>query len=314
MENFIFNTKERYSIFPIQYNDIYQFYKKCQECYWISEEVDLSDDNFNNLTKDEQHFIKYVLAFFAGSDGIVNENLAVNFYNTIDIPEVRCVYSFQILIETIHSEMYSLLIDKYIKSETEKEYLFDAIHTIPCIEKKAKWAKHYISNGNIIEKLIAFAAVEGIFFSGSFCAIYWLKSKKCMPGLTHSNELISRDEGLHTEFACLLYNYYTKNKLTDKHIYTIITEAVDIEKEFITDALPVSLLGMNNNDMSKYIEFVADRLLIQLGMNKYYHTENPFDFMNMISLPRKTNFFEGKVSEYKYNNKTNFTIDDSIDF
>ena len=252
----------------------------------------------NKLNDDERHFIKHVLAFFAASDGIVNENLAVNFMSEVQIPEARCFYGFQIMMENIHSETYSLLIDAYIKDPKEKHYLFNAIETVPCVKKKADLALRWIQNGSFAERLVAFAAVEGIFFSGSFCSIFWLKKRGLMPGLTFSNELISRDEGLHCDFACLLYSML-QNKMTQEQVHTIIKDAVNCEHEFVTDALPVSLIGMNAKLMCQYIEFVADRLLVSLGYSKIYNAANPFDFMEMISLQGKTNFFEKRVGEYK---------------
>jgi ribonucleoside-diphosphate reductase beta chain len=277
-------------------------YKKAESSFWTAEEIDLLQDlqDWNNkLNKDEKHFIKHVLAFFAASDGIVNENLAVNFLNEVQFPEARCFYGFQVMIENIHSETYSLLIDTYIKDPEEKDKLFHAIDTIPCVGKKAEWALRWIKNGSFVERLIAFAAVEGIFFSGSFCSIFWLKKRGLMPGLSFSNELISRDEGLHCDFACLLYTRYIENKLPEKTVKQIITDAVSIEKEFVVDAIPVKLIGMNADLMCQYIEFVADRLLVALGCSKAYNATNPFDFMEMISLQGKTNFFEKRVSEYK---------------
>lgn len=253
----------------------------------------------NKLNDNERFFISRVLAFFAASDGIVNENLAINFLQEVQYPEARCFYGFQIMIENIHSEMYSLLIDTYVKDPAEKDYLLRAIETIPCVTKKAKWALRWITKGSFAERLIAFAAVEGIFFSGSFCSIFWLKKRGLMPGLTFSNELISRDEGLHCDFACLLYVNHLQNKLSEETIREIIVDAVAIEKEFVTDALPVKLIGMNAELMCQYIEFVADRLLVALGCNKVWNATNPFDFMELISLQGKTNFFERRVGEYQ---------------
>jgi ribonucleoside-diphosphate reductase subunit M2 len=277
-------------------------YKQAQACFWTSEEVDLSKDLFDwnyNLTHDERHFISHVLAFFAASDGIVNENLVERFSNEVQAPEARCFYGFQIMMENVHSETYSLLIDTYIRDEEERVHLFRAIDTIPCIKKKAQWALKWISDtsSTFAERLVAFAAVEGIFFSGSFAAIFWIKKRGLMPGLTFSNELISRDEGLHTEFACLLLSHL-RHKPHHSIIQQIILEAVEIEQEFLTDALPVALIGMNSKLMCQYIEFVADRLLVSLGSEKVYHSQNPFDFMDMISLEGKTNFFEKRVGEY----------------
>ncbi|CAG8502313.1 8099_t:CDS:2 [Ambispora gerdemannii] len=313
----------RFVLFPIKFHEIWQFYKKAEASFWTVEEVDLSKDQHdwdNKLNDDERHFISHVLAFFAASDGIVNENLVERFSNEVQIPEARCFYGFQIMIENIHSEMYSLLIDTYIKEPSQRDYLFDAIETIPCIRKKAKWALHWISDqkSSFAERLIAFAAVEGIFFSGAFASIFWLKKRGLMAGLTFSNELISRDEGLHCDFACLLFTHLRKRP-SRKIIESIITEAVSIEQEFLTEALPVALIGMNSALMNRYIEFVADRLLVALGCPKYYRVENPFDFMDLISLQGKTNFFEKKVSEYQkagvMNNSTSqntenaFTLD-----
>ena len=296
------DNKDRFVIFPIQLNDIWQFYKNAEASFWTAEEVDLSPDLHdwqNKLNDNERFFISRVLAFFAASDGIVNENLAINFLQEVQYPEARCFYGFQIMIENIHSEMYSLLIDTYVKDPAEKDYLLRAIETIPCVTKKAKWALRWITKGSFAERLIAFAAVEGIFFSGSFCSIFWLKKRGLMPGLTFSNELISRDEGLHCDFACLLYVNHLQNKLSEETIREIIVDAVVIEKEFVTDALPVKLIGMNAELMCQYIEFVADRLLVALGCNKVWNATNPFDFMELISLQGKTNFFERRVGEYQ---------------
>ena len=296
------DNKDRFVIFPIQHNDIWQFYKNAEASFWTAEEVDLSPDLHdwqNKLNDNERFFISRVLAFFAASDGIVNENLAINFLQEVQYPEARCFYGFQIMIENIHSEMYSLLIDTYVKDPAEKDYLLRAIETIPCVTKKAKWALRWITKGSFAERLIAFAAVEGIFFSGSFCSIFWLKKRGLMPGLTFSHELISRDEGLHCDFACLLYVNHLQNKLSEETIREIIVDAVAIEKEFVTDALPVKLIGMNAELMCQYIEFVADRLLVALGCNKVWNATNPFDFMELISLQGKTNFFERRVGEYQ---------------
>lgn len=295
-------NKDRFVIFPIQHNDIWQFYKNAEASFWTAEEVDLSPDLHdwqNKLNDNERFFISRVLAFFAASDGIVNENLAINFLQEVQYPEARCFYGFQIMIENIHSEMYSLLIDTYVKDPTEKDYLLRAIETIPCVTKKAELALRWITKGSFAERLIAFAAVEGIFFSGSFCSIFWLKKRGLMPGLTFSNELISRDEGLHCDFACLLYANHLQNKLSEETVREIIVDAVVIEKEFVTDALPVKLIGMNAELMCQYIEFVADRLLVALGCNKVWNATNPFDFMELISLQGKTNFFERRVGEYQ---------------
>lgn len=294
-------NKDRFVLFPIKHNDIWEMYKKAEASFWTAEEIDLNPDLQdweNKLNDDEKHFIKHVLAFFAASDGIVNENLAVNFMNEVQYPEARCFYGFQIMMENIHSETYSLLIDSYIKDPKEKDRLFHSVDTLPCVGKKADWAIKWIGNGTFAERLIAFAAVEGIFFSGSFCSIFWLKKRGLMPGLTFSNELISRDEGLHCDFACLLYSQL-ENPLPQENVTAIITNAVEIEKEFVSDALPVRLIGMNADMMCQYIEFVADRLLVALGCPKTYNATNPFDFMELISLQGKTNFFEKRVAEYQ---------------
>lgn len=294
-------NKDRFVLFPIKHADIWKMYKQAEASFWTAEEIDLSADLTDwadRLNDDERHFIKHVLAFFAASDGIVNENLAVNFMNEVQYPEARCFYGYQIMIENIHSETYSLLIDTYIKDTTEKNRLFNAIETVPAVTRKAEWALRWIEKGSFAERLVAFAAVEGIFFSGSFCSIFWLKKRGLMPGLSFSNELISRDEGLHCDFACLLYRQLL-NKLPESRVLEIITHAVEIEKEFVTEALPVQLIGMNAGLMRQYIEFVADRLLMELGCSKVYNATNPFDFMEMISLQGKTNFFEKKVAEYQ---------------
>ncbi len=315
------DNPNRFVLFPIEHNDIWDFYKKSEASFWTAEEIDLSQDNVdweNKLNDDERHFIKHVLAFFAASDGIVNENLAENFLSEVQYTEAKFFYGFQVMMENIHSETYSLLIDTYIKDPQEKDTLFNAIETLDCVKKKANWALNWIDNGSFAERLIAFAAVEGIFFSGSFCSIFWLKKRGLMPGLTFSNELISRDEGMHCDFACLLYNSHLINQLPQEKVRTIITEAVEIEKEFVTDALPVKLIGMNADLMTQYIEFVADRLLSELGLEKQYGSSNPFDFMDMISLQGKTNFFEKRVAEYQKsgvatgNTGNNFSLDEDF--
>jgi ribonucleoside-diphosphate reductase beta chain len=300
-EPLLLEEKNRFVLFPIKHHEIWEMYKKAEASFWTAEEIDLSQDlrDWENLNEGERHFISHVLAFFAASDGIVNENLVLNFMREVTLPEARCFYGFQVMMEKIHSETYSLLIDTYIKDSAECEHLFNAIETVPCVKKKAEWALRWIESPNFVERLIAFAAVEGIFFSGSFCAIFWLKERGLMPGLSFSNELISRDEGLHCDFACLLYNQYIQNKLSPERVLEIITDAVAIEKEFITDALPVDIIGMNSRLMAQYIEFVADRLLVALGQEKHYNASNPFPFMDMISLQGKTNFFEKRVSEYR---------------
>ena len=294
-------NKNRFVLFPIKYNDIYEEYKKAESTFWTINEIDLSKDinDWDKLNNNEKFFIKNIIGFFAGSDGIIIENLALRFLNEIEIPEARSFYSYQIFNENIHSETYSLLIDTYIKDNEEKNKIFNSIENIPCIAKKASWAYKWIQNNevNFATRLIAFAIVEGIFFSGSFCAIYWLKKRGLMPGLTFSNELISKDEGMHCHFACLLYSYI-KNKLKKEIVYEIFKEAVEIEKEFITESIPCNMIGMNSIMMKQYIEFVSDRLLVQLGYSKIWNTENPFDFMELISLRPKSNFFELRVGEY----------------
>lgn len=293
-------NKDRFVILPINYPTIWEMYKRHEASFWTAEEIDLGADNkdWQSLNDGERHFISHVLAFFAASDGIVNENLAVNFMSEVQLPEARCFYGFQIMMENIHSETYALLIDTYIKDAAEKNKMFHAIETIPCVQKKAEWALRWIEKGSFAERLVAFAAVEGIFFSGSFCSIFWLKKRGLMPGLTFSNELISRDEGLHCEFACLLYSMLSQ-KLSEAQVHEIIGDAVRIEKEFIIEALPVKLIGMNSDLMSQYIEFVADRWLQELGCSRMFNSTNPFDFMEMISLQGKTNFFEKRVGDYQ---------------
>ena len=294
-------NKDRFVLFPIQHDDIWEFYKKHEASFWTAEEIDLSQDlkDWVNLNDGERHFISHVLAFFAASDGIVNENLAENFVAEVQYTEAKFFYGFQIAVENIHSETYSLLIDTYVKDPEEKDRLFHAIDTMDCVKKKAEWALRWIDSASFAERLIAFAAVEGIFFSGSFCSIFWMKKRGLMPGLSFSNELISRDEGLHCDFACLLYNNHIVNKLPVERVTEIIADAVKIEKEFVTDALPVDLIGMNANLMCQYIEFVADHLLMELSCPRIYNSRNPFDFMEMISLQGKTNFFEKRVGEYQ---------------
>jgi ribonucleoside-diphosphate reductase beta chain len=302
IEPILQENESRFVLFPIKYDQIWKMYKQAVASFWTAEEVDLSPDLQDwehKLNDGEKHFIKHVLAFFAASDGIVNENLVLNFMREVQIPEARCFYGFQVAIENIHAEMYSLLIDTYIRDDKEKDFLFNALQNLPCVEKKGRWALNWIEKApTFAHRLIAFAAVEGIFFSGSFCAIFWLKKRGLMPGLSFSNELISRDEGLHCDFACLLYSML-ENKLDPEEVTAIITEAVEFEKEFVTDALPVSLIGMNALMMQQYIEFVADRLLLSLGCDKFYNATNPFDWMEMISLQGKTNFFEKRVGDYQ---------------
>jgi len=302
IEPILKSSSDRFVLFPIQHDDIWEMYKKQEASIWTAEEIDLSGDIIDwdsKLNDNERHFIKHVLAFFAASDGIVNENLAENFLAEVQYTEAKFFYGFQVMMENIHSETYSLLIDTLIKDKKEREYLFNALETIDCVKKKADWALRWIDNGSFAERLIAFAAVEGIFFSGSFCSIFWLKKRGLMPGLSFSNELISRDEGLHCDFACLLYSEHIVNKLDPEVVTGIITDAVEIEKEFVTDALPVKLIGMNADLMCQYIEFCADRLLIELGCKKVYNATNPFDFMELISLQGKTNFFEKRVGDYQ---------------
>lgn len=302
IEPLLTKTIKRFVLFPIQYPDLWQMYKKAEASFWTVEEVDLSKDlqDWDKLKDSERYFLSHILAFFATSDGIVNENLIERFNNEIQVCEARLFYGFQIAVENIHSEMYAMLIETYIRDRQERERLFNAIETIECVKKKADWAMKWISDtkSTFSERLIAFAAIEGIFFSGAFAAIFWLKKRGLMPGLTFSNELISRDEGLHTDFACTLFSHII-NKPSKERIYEIIKEAVIIEQEFLTDSLPVSLIGMNSKLMKQYIEFIADRLLIELKCNKIYNSDNPFDFMTNISLEGKTNFFEKRVAEYK---------------
>ncbi|KMT09099.1 hypothetical protein BVRB_6g132070 [Beta vulgaris subsp. vulgaris] len=292
---------DKFCMFPIEYPQIWEMYKKAEASFWTAEEVDLSSDlgHWETLTSDEKHFITHVLAFFAASDGIVLENLAGRFMKEVQVAEARAFYGFQIAIENIHSEMYSLLLETYIKDSSQKSHLFRAIETVPCVKKKADWALRWIDGSeSFAERIIAFACIEGIFFSGSFCSIFWLKKRGLMPGLTFSNELISRDEGLHCDFACLLYGLL-KKKPNEEKVQGIVKDAVEIEREFVCDALPVALVGMNCELMSQYIEFVADRLLAALGCGKIYGVSNPFDWMELISLQGKTNFFEKRVGEYQ---------------
>ncbi|WP_085500171.1 ribonucleotide-diphosphate reductase subunit beta [Arenibacter troitsensis] len=292
----------RFVIFPIKHHDLWDWYKKCEASFWTAEEIDLHTDlnDWNNkLNSDERYFIKHILAFFAASDGIVNENLAENFVSEVQYAEAKFFYGFQIMMENIHSETYSLLIDTYVKDEKEKDLLFNAIENFPAIKKKADWALKWIESPSFAERLIAFAAVEGIFFSGAFCSIFWLKKRGLMPGLTFSNELISRDEGMHCDYAVHLHNNHLINKVPKARITEILVNALDIEREFITESLPVSLIGMNSKLMTQYLEFVTDRLLVELECDKVYNSTNPFDFMDMISLQGKTNFFEKRVAEYQ---------------
>ena len=295
-------NNNRFVIFPIEHHDIWEWYKKCEASFWTAEEIDLQQDLTDWKTKlnnDERYFIKHILAFFAASDGIVNENLAENFVNEVQYSEAKFFYGFQIMMENIHSETYSLLIDTYVKDEKEKDKLFKAIDNFPAIKKKADWALKWIESDSFAERLIAFAGVEGIFFSGSFCSIFWLKKRGVMPGLTFSNELISRDEGVHCDFAVHLHNEHIVNQVPKKRIKEILVDALNIEREFITESLPVSLIGMNAKLMTQYLEFVTDRLLVDFQCEKEFNVTNPFDFMDMINLQGKTNFFEKRVSEYQ---------------
>jgi ribonucleoside-diphosphate reductase beta chain len=301
-EKILTDNPGKFVLFPIEHHDLWKYYKQQEACFWTAEEIDLQQDVYdwdNKLNADEQHFVKHVLAFFAASDGIVNENLAMNFVNEVQYTEAKFFYGFQMMMENIHSETYSLLIDSYIKDKEEQNKLFNAIDNIPAIKKKADWAIKWIESDSFVDRLVAFAAVEGIFFSGSFCSIFWLKKRGLMPGLTFSNELISRDEGMHCDYACHLFNNHIENKISHDRIKEIICGALEIEKEFILEALPVRLIGMNSDLMSQYLEFVTDRLLVALGVPKVYNSENPFDFMQNIALQGKTNFFEKRVAEYQ---------------
>jgi ribonucleoside-diphosphate reductase subunit M2 len=304
---------DRYTVYPIKYPDLWEFYLNSVSSFWSADEIDTTFDNFEELTSDEQHFIKHILAFFVASDGIVMENLAVRFMKDVQVSEARAFYAFQIAMEQIHSQTYGNLIEAYIKNPEEKDNIFSAIHTMPCVNKKAEWAIKWIESSECFaQRLVAFAIVEGIFFSGSFCAIFWLKKRNKMHGLTFSNELISRDEGMHCDFAICLYKKL-KDQLSEEKIHEIMNEAVNIESEFITESLPVELIGMNNKLMIQYIKYVADKLLIDFGCNKLYNVTNPFDWMEMISLQGKTNFFEKRVSEYrKAKHDHNFKIDEDF--
>lgn len=321
IEPILKENPNRFVLFPIVHNDLWEMYKNQQAMFWTAEEIDLTDDlkDWNEkLNDDERFFIKHILAFFAASDGIVNENLCENFVTEVQYTEAKFFYGFQIMMENIHSEVYSLLIDTYVKNDDEKDKLFKAIENFDAIKKKADWALRWIESPSFAERLIAFAAVEGIFFSGAFCSIFWLKKRGLMPGLTFSNELISRDEGLHCDFAVHLHNNHLINQVPKERIKEIIVSALDIEREFITESLPVSLIGMNAKRMTQYLEFVADKLLIELGCEKVFNASNPFDFMDMINLQGKTNFFEKRVSEYQKagvkNNDTKNTFDLTEDF
>ena len=320
-EPLLVENPNRFVMFPVEDQDIWKMYKKQVDCFWRPEEIDFSKDmpDWEKLTKDEKHFIKMVLAFFASSDGIVLENLIGRFTNEVQLPEARAFYSFQAAMENIHSETYSLLIDTYVKDDVEKDSLFKAIEVFPAIKKKADWALKWIDSDSFAERLIAFAGVEGIFFSGAFCSIYWLKKRGLMPGLTFSNELISRDEGVHCDFAVHLHNNHIVNKVPPARIKEILLDALNIEREFITESLPISLIGMNSKLMTQYLEFVTDRLLVEFGLEKEFNVGNPFDFMDMISLQGKTNFFEKRVGEYQKagvlnNEKTDEKISFDADF
>lgn len=315
IEPILVENPNRFVLFPIKYNDIWQQYKIAENAFWTAEELELAQDleDWGKLTDNEQYFIKNILAFFAASDGIVNENLAVNFLNEVQYAEAKCFYGFQIMMENIHSEVYSLLIDTYVKDSAEKDKLFNAIEEIPAVGKKAKWALDWIESDSFTDRLLAFVAVEGIFFSGSFCSIFWLKNRNVMQGLCKANTFINRDENLHCEFAMLLLNNYITNKPSEKRIREILLSALTIEKEFITESLPVSLIGMNANLMKQYLEFVTDGLLVKLGCKKEFNAENPFKFMEQIAVETKTNFFENRAGEYqkaKLNGKLDFKIDD----
>ena len=315
-EKILQDNPGRFVLFPIEHHDLWRFYKQSEASFWTAEEIDLGQDISdweNKLNDDEQHFVKHVLAFFAASDGIVNENLAINFVNEVQYTEAKFFYGFQIMMENIHSETYSLLIDTLVKDKEEQHQLFNAIDTIPAIKKKADWALKWINSESFVDRLLAFAAVEGIFFSGSFCSIFWLKKRGLLPGLTFSNELISRDEGMHCDFACHLYNNHIQNKISPERIKEIICGALEIEKEFILEALPVRLIGMNSDLMAQYLEFVTDGLLIKFGCKKHFNVEQPFKFMEQIAVETKGNFFESRTMEYQ-KAKLNETITFEEDF
>ena len=315
MEKILVENPDRFVIFPIQHDDIWEFYKSHQSAFWTAEEVDLTNDirDWNNLTENEQYFIKNILSFFAASDGIVNENLAENFLKEVQYPEAKFFYGFQLMMENIHSLMYSLLIDTYISNEEEKQLCFTALDNLPAVQKKAKWALDWIDNSTFAERLIAFAAVEGIFFSGSFCSIFWLKSRGIMQGLGNANSLIFKDENLHCDFAIHLVNNHLEDKPSETRIKEILLSALEIEKEFITESLPVSLIGMNSNLMKQYLEFVTDGLLVKFGCNKEFNVEQPFKFMEQIAVETKGNFFESRTMEYQ-KAKLNETISFDSDF
>jgi ribonucleoside-diphosphate reductase beta chain len=314
MEKILVENPNRFVIFPIEHNDIWEFYKSHQAAFWTAEEVDLTNDirDWNNLTENEQYFVKNILSFFAASDGIVNENLAENFLKEVQYPEAKFFYGFQLMMENIHSLMYSLLIDTYISNEKEKQLCFTALDNLPAVQKKAKWALDWIKNSTFQERLVAFAAVEGIFFSGSFCSIFWLKSRGIMQGLCNANSLIFKDENLHCDFAIHLVNNHLENKPSEKRIKEILLSALEIEKEFITESLPVSLIGMNSNLMKQYLEFITDQLLVKFGCKKEFNVEQPFKFMEQIAVETKGNFFESRTMEYqkaKLNEELSFDSD-----
>jgi ribonucleoside-diphosphate reductase beta chain len=315
MEKILVENPNRFVIFPIQHDDIWEYYKQHQAAFWTAEEVDLSNDirDWNNLTENEQYFVKNILSFFAASDGIVNENLAENFLKEVQYPEAKFFYGFQLMMENIHSLMYSLLIDTYISDEKEKQLCFTALDNLPAVQKKAKWALDWIENASFQERLVAFAAVEGIFFSGSFCSIFWLKSRGIMQGLCNANTLIFKDENLHCDFAIHLVNNHLENKPSEKRIKEILLSALEIEKEFITESLPVSLIGMNSNLMKQYLEFVTDGLLVKFGCKKEFNVEQPFKFMEQIAVETKGNFFESRTMEYQ-KAKLNETLSFDSDF
>ena len=315
MEKILVENPKRFVIFPIQHDDIWEFYKNHQAALWTAEEVDLTNDirDWNNLTENEQYFVKNILSFFAASDGIVNENLAENFYREVQYPEAKFFYGFQLMMENIHSLMYSLLIDTYISNEEEKHLCFTALDNLPAVQKKAKWALDWNDNASFQDRLVAFAAVEGIFFSGSFCSIFWLKSRGIMQGLCNANTLIFKDENLHCDFAIHLVNNHLENKPTEKRIREILLSALEIEKEFITESLPVSLIGMNSNLMKQYLEFVTDGLLVKFGCKKEFNVEQPFKFMEQIAVETKGNFFESRTMEYQ-KAKLNETLSFDSDF
>ena len=315
MEKILVENPNRFVIFPIQYGDIWEYYRQHQAAFWTAEEVDLSNDirDWNNLTENEQYFVKNILSFFAASDGIVNENLAENFLKEVQYPEAKFFYGFQLMMENIHSLMYSLLIDTYISDEKEKQLCFTALDNLPAVQKKAKWALDWIENASFQERLVAFAAVEGIFFSGSFCSIFWLKSRGIMQGLCNANSLIFKDENLHCDFAIHLVNNHLENKPSEKRIKEILLSALEIEKEFITESLPVSLIGMNSNLMKQYLEFVTDGLLVKFGCKKEFNVEQPFKFMEQIAVETKGNFFESRTMEYQ-KAKLNETLSFDSDF